>query len=227
MWNHSKTVYTQLAATGVRWPEFSSQEMIDMLAYLRIARSSWQGTHFQPGDPEKGRITFERSCETCHSFGSNTAQPKIDLLKRQAPDLLTGYVVAMWNHAPLMHQRAGESFPVLGPGDMSNLVAYLFAQRSFYADGDVSRGAKVFEAKHCASCHEQNRGRSGAPDLTTASERYSPITLSAVLFRQGSTMHDAMLTKDVAWPHFTPREMADLITYLNSRLVMRLAHTQN
>ena len=72
----------------------------------------------------------------------------------------------MWNHAPLMHQRAGDSFPILGPGDMSNLVAYLFAQRYFYDEGDAARGAKVFETKRCASCHQQAHGFS---DLATAS----------------------------------------------------------
>jgi cytochrome c2 len=224
MWNHSNKVYVELANTGVPFPQFSAEEMVDMLAYLRsVPESSSHGAGFQPGDPEKGRMTFERTCEECHSFGSNTAQPKIDLLKRPAPDLMAGYVVAMWNHAPLMHQRAGDSFPILGPGDMSNLVAYLFAQRYFYGEGDAARGAKVFQTKSCATCHEKQRRQTGAPDLTTAPERYSPITISAAVFRHGSAMLDTMQKNNVRWPQFTAGEMSDLIAYLNSRLVIRLA----
>jgi cytochrome c2 len=224
MWNHSNTVYAELASTGVPWPQFSAEELVDMLAYLRgVPESPSHGATFQPGDPEKGRMTFERTCEECHSFGGNTAQPKIDLLKRPAPDLMTGYVVAMWNHAPLMHQRAGDNFPILGPGDMSNLVAYLFAQRYFYGEGDAARGAKVYEAKSCATCHEKQRRQMAAPDLTTASERYSPITISSAVFRHGSAMFDTMQKNNIRWPQFTPGEMSDLIAFLNSRLVMRLA----
>jgi len=224
MWNHSRTVYSELANAGIAWPQFSTEEMVNMLAYLRsVPESRSHGASFQPGDSEKGRMTFERTCEACHSFGNNTPQGKIDLLQRPAPDLMNGYVVAMWNHAPLMQQRAGDDFPILGPGDMSNLVAYLFAQRYFYKEGDAVRGAKVFEAKSCATCHEKQRRQMGAPDLTTAPERYSPITISAAVFRHGSAMLDTMQKNNVRWPQFTAAEMSDLITYLNSRLVMRVA----
>ena len=227
MWNHSTTVYRELAASGVPWPQFSTEEMIDMLAYLRMVPESRSHTaSFRPGDPEKGRMTFEGSCETCHSFGSSTPLPKIDLLKRPAQGLMTGYVVAMWNHAPLMHERAGDRFPILSPGDMSNLVAYLFAERYFYETGDVARGARVFEAKGCPLCHVQQRRQLGAPDLTAAAERYSPITMSASVFRHGSAMIETMEKQKVRWPQFTPTEMSDLIAYLNSRLITRLAGPQ-
>ena len=202
--------------------------MLDLLAYLRSVPESRSHTaSFQPGDPQKGLVTFENNCESCHSFGSRTADPKIDLLKRPAPDLLTGYVTAMWNHAPLMRKRAGDNFPILGPGDMNNLVAYLFAQRYFYGEGDLARGARVFEAKSCSSCHEQRRPQTGAPDLTAATERYSPITISASVFRHGRAMLETMQKQSVQWPQFNASEMSDLIAYLNSRLVLRVARPEN
>jgi cytochrome c2 len=224
MWNHAGKIYADVSSRGQAWPEFSAGEMLDLLAYLRsVPESRSRLASFQPGDPQKGLVTFETVCESCHSFGSRTAVPKIDLLQRPAPDLLTGYVTAMWNHAPLMRERAGNDFPILGPGDMNNLVAYLFAQRYFYGDGDLARGAKVFEAKKCASCHEQRRLQTGASDLTTVTERYSPITISAALFRHGGKMLETMQKQNLTWPQFKPSEMADLIAYLNSRLVPRVA----
>jgi len=226
MWNHSRTVAAEVSGNGLRWPEFSTQEMVDMLAYLRSVSRSSSPPVFQPGDPELGRLTFENACESCHSFGNRTANPKIDLLKRPAPELLTGYVTAMWNHAPLMQQRAGQSFPILGPGDMSNLVAYLFTRRYFDQEGNPARGARVFQSKGCASCHDRRRREIGAPDLTASTERYSPVTLAASLFRHGPAMLETMRRQNAKWPQFTTAEMQDLIGFLNSRLVSLTASTR-
>jgi cytochrome c2 len=225
MWNHSGKVFKELSQTGSRWPQFSSHDMVDLLAYLlSLPEARSQSAVFQPGDPEQGRITFDRTCASCHSFGGRTAQVKIDLLKRPAPDGLTGYVASMWNHAPIMDSRAGTEFPILGPGDMSNLVAYLFAQRYFYEEGNVDKGARLFQTKTCVICHEQQKRQTGAPDLTISTERYSAITMSAAIWRHGPAMNEALDRNKLRWPELNASEMADLITYLNSRLVRRVAH---
>jgi cytochrome c2 len=230
MWNHSKNVYTELSSEGIPWPRFSTGDMVDMLAYLRSIRESpSHAVSFQPGDPEKGRMTFEARCESCHSFGTRTAQPKIDLLQRHAPELLTGYVAEMWNHAPVMRERAGNDYPILGPGDMGNLVAYLFVKRYSDKEGDPKRGAAVFEAKGCASCHRSGSPRRPAigPDLTASTERYSAVTLSAAVFRHGPEMLETMQKRNIKWPRFSPAEMLDLIGFLNSRLVPHVATLKN
>jgi len=224
MWNHSAKVYTELSSVGLSWPRFSTEDMVDLLAYLRsLPETRSQSAAFQPGDPEQGLITFEHSCESCHSFGDRTAGTKIDLLKRPAPDVLIGYAAAMWNHAPVMQSRAGTGFPVLGRGDMSNLVAYLFMQRYFDEPGNIERGARVFESKNCVVCHEHRRKETGAPDLTQATERYSPITIAAAVWRHGPSMLKATERQNLSWPELKPAEMADLISFLNSRLIRRVA----
>jgi hypothetical protein len=106
---------------------------------------------------------------------------------------------------------------------MSNLVAYLFAQRYFYEEGNAGRGARLFQTKNCAVCHEQRRQQTGAPDLTVSAERYSPITMSAAIWRHGPAMNEALDREKLPWPELKASEMADLITYLNSRLVRRIA----
>jgi mono/diheme cytochrome c family protein len=224
MWNHSGKVYAELSSTGSGWLQFSGTDMADLLAYIRsLPESRSRSAVFQPGNPELGRVTFERSCESCHSFGESTADPKIDLLKKPGPSALTDYIAAMWNHAPQMHSRAGDTFPILGPGDMRNLVAYLFAQRYFDEQGNVQRGARVFEAKNCAGCHEQRRKETGATDLTLGTERFSPITISAAVWRHGPSMFETIQKQNLTWPELKPSEMSDLIAYLNSRLVRRIA----
>lgn len=225
MWNHSGKMYTEMSRIDIPWPRFTTQNMVDLLVYLRnlpAARS--HSATFRPGDPEKGRRTFERSCESCHSFGARTAEHKIDLLKMRAVRTLTGYVTAMWNHAPLMRKRAGNNFPTLNFDEMSDLVAYLFAQRYFYEEGNVSRGAHVFESKKCVVCHEQRRQETRAPDLSMAAERYSPITMSTAIWRHGPAMLEMMKKEKLPWPQFTGPEMANLIAYLNSRLIPRAAN---
>ena len=127
----------------------------------------------------------------------------------------------MWNHAPVMHQRAGKNFPILGPGDMSNLVAYLFAQRYFDEEGDAERGLQVFQSKNCVSCHQWKMQETGAPDLAMATERYSPITIAAAVWRHGPRMLELMRQQNITWPEFTGAEISDLIAFLNSRLVLR------
>jgi len=225
MWNHAGQTLDEFSSTGFAWPQFSSQEMADMLAYLQsLPHARLQAAVFQPGNPELGGITFDRYCESCHSFGGGTHQTKIDLLSRPRPSSLSGYVTMMWNHAPQMRLRAGSQFPVLAPGDMSNLVAYLFAKRYFDEQGNAQRGARVFQTKGCASCHEERRQQTGAPELTQATERYSPITISAAVWRHGPAMRDRISKEGLSWPELKPSEMLDLITYLNSRLVPRIAN---
>jgi hypothetical protein len=75
-------------------------------------------------------------------------------------------------------------------------------------------------------CHEQQRRQTGAPDLTISTERYSPITMSAAIWRHGPAMIEALDRQKLQWPELKPSEMADLITYLNSRLVRRIARLE-
>jgi mono/diheme cytochrome c family protein len=147
------------------------------------------------------------------------------LLARPNPSSVTGYIAAMWNHAPLMRDADGQR--VLKSGEMSDLVAFLFTQRLFFEPGNPTRGAAVYNAKGCAGCHENRREGSAAPDLTQSPEVYSPITLTAAAWRHGPSMIDSMRNKAVPWPSFQGSEMKDLMAYLNSRLIVRSANAGN
>jgi hypothetical protein len=47
--------------------------------------------------------------------------------------------------------------------------------------------------------------------------------MSAATWRHGPAMYKAIEHESLSWPKLEPFEMADLITYLNSRLVPRVA----
>jgi cytochrome c2 len=225
MWNHASEMDSATTNRGIRWPNLSEQEMVDLLIFLsKLPETQTQMPSFRVGEPELGRAVFERSCETCHSFGRPN-RSKVDLLAKTRPLSISGYIAAMWNHAPEMRRRAGAT-PKLNAGEMPHLIAFLFSQRYFLDRGNVSRGQRIFEEKGCATCHEKRRQEFGAPDLSQVTEVFSPITLTSAVWRHGPTMAERMKQIRVQWPEFTGSEMADLITYLNSKMVVRVAHNR-
>jgi mono/diheme cytochrome c family protein len=222
MWNHATEMDTAMANRGIRWPRLSDHDVVDLMVFLSTqAGTQPEAEAFTIGEPELGQPVFESSCASCHTVGKSE-QGKVDLLSRTAPGSVTGYIAAMWNHAPQMRRRGGNT-PKLSTGQMSHLIAYLFSQRYFFEPGDKVRGKRVFEDKSCATCHEVRRLETGAPDLTRLAEAFSPITLSAAAWSHGLPMMNAMKQQHIDWPEFKGREMADLIAYLNSRLIVRLA----
>ena len=217
MWNHSAEMAAAMVRKGFLWPRFSDQEVADLMIYLRsLPELRLKSGSFRIGEPERGRLVFDRSCTSCHSFGRGPDHT-IDLLGRPAPLTVTGYIASMWNHALTMQARSGDRFPTLQSGEMSDLIAFLFSESYFFQRGDTVRGKRVFENKRCARCHEERRKETGAPDLRRPSETYSPITLMSAVSRHGPAMAESMRQNGISWPRFQGSEMADLIAYLNSR----------
>ena len=221
MWNHSNEMLSATTNRGINWPRLTERDVVDLVTFLsKLPDNESQEFAFAVGEPGLGRNTFERACTSCHSFGPE--KPKIDLLSKSAPTSVTDYIAKMWNHAPEMRSRGGHT-EKLAPGEMRHLIAYLFAQRFFFEKGDATKGRKVFDTKGCANCHEVKRSQTGAPDLTRASEAYSPITLTAAVWRHGPGMLNVMKQEKIAWPEFENSEMTDLIAWLNSRVVTQIA----
>lgn len=222
MWNHASEMDSATTHRGIDWPKLSEQDMVDLLMFLsKLPDAQTQMASFNVGEPQLGKIAFERSCETCHSFGQ-AGRSKVNLLARPRPLSIAGYIAAMWNHAPEMRRRAGWT-PKLNTGEMPDLIAFLFSQRYFLDRGDVSKGRRVFEEKSCAKCHDERGRAPGAPDLSQVTEVFSPVTLTSAVWRHGPSMLEKMKQLNIPWPQFAGSEMADLISYLNSKLVIRLA----
>jgi cytochrome c2 len=222
MWNHASEMDAAMSNRGLKWPQLSGQDVVDLIVFLsKLSDASAQPAAFGIGEPERGRHVFQDACETCHSFGPAGAS-KVDLLARPRPASVMGYIATMWNHAPAMRKLGGATAK-LDEGAMSDLIAYLFTQRFFFEQGDPAHGRAVYEAKGCVTCHDTRRKELGAPDLAHAAEAFSPITLTAAAWRHGPSMQSAMKKQGISWPEFHGSEMSDLIAYLNSRLLVRVA----
>ena len=81
--------------------------------------------------------------------------------------------------------------------------------------GAAARGQQVFEAKLCASCHEQFD--TGAPNLAAKAGQFSAFSMVAALWQHGRGMLSRMVAQNKQWQVLSAQEMADIIAYLNTR----------
>ncbi len=220
MWNHGIAMRAEIEQAQGSWPQFTAQEMIDMLAYLESAPVFEPTTPgMQLGDPVAGREVFtELGCGACHSIGATEAG-KVDLLgvakRNHTP---TSLAVAMWNHQPVMFpdgDTAGVEEKLFRDSQMNDLIAFLFAQGYFGMEGDAARGERIFREKRCVRCHEG--GRADAPVLPYANRFYSVPALGAAFRQHGPVMRSDMLERNIDWPDLAPRDAADLRAFLNTR----------
>ncbi len=120
MWNHAPSMWASMRAQHVPRPQFSNQEMADLIAYLFTER------YFEAiGSAERGKRRFEeKGCAGCHGIGA------------VGPDLATwrggGSVIpvatALWNHGPIMLEKMKEqriTWPRFRTGEIVDLMEYL------------------------------------------------------------------------------------------------------
>jgi cytochrome c2 len=125
MWNHQPAMWAKMQALGIPLPEFSDQEISDIIAYLFFLQ------YFDPpGDVAKGQQLFmDKGCVLCH-YAPRSAE------KRFAPDLSASAALsspvalssAMWNHAPVMEaqiRERGLPWPRFRGDEVRDLVEYL------------------------------------------------------------------------------------------------------
>ena len=209
MWNHAANMRQEFAKRKFGWPQLDSQNLADMLVYLRnlpATRNETFRVEITSGD--NGQALFEsKGCAGCHT-GSNALGNKLRSMT------LNDIAVAMWNHAPRMTAVP----PPLSVDEMRDLTSYLWAEQYFQDSGHAAAGARVFTSKHCATCHNNpsTNQSAGAPKLTGAGRSFSGASMVSALWRHGPQMLDRMKSQSIAWPRFEGQDMANLIAYLNS-----------
>ena len=206
MWNHSGRMREALARRKIVWPQLSTQDLSDILVYLRNLPETklLPSRFYYYVEPATGgnEVFKEKSCERCHTG-------KLALENRLQHQTLTDIAVDMWNHAPKMIQPP----PQFTQDDMRKLVSYLWVRQFFRSGGTSARGQKVFTGKRCIACHGDRT--SGAPDLS-ARKDHTAITMVAALWQHGPQMLERMKQKGIEWPHFDGNQMADLIAFLSA-----------
>lgn len=215
MWNEGPAMRESQLATGTPIPEFSSDEMAQIQAYIR-ARGVWPDTGgvelLALPDPARGERVFRaKRCSACHGTG-----------ERGAPDLqaaalrLTVAEIGgiLWNHSYAMQNQmraVGIPFPRFEEGELADLISYLHLIGYRGRPGNPTRGADVF-ARGCAACHGDEG--SGAPDLVSSRSVDDTIALSASMWNHAPQMHELMAERAVPWPKFEASDMEDLIAFL-------------
>jgi mono/diheme cytochrome c family protein len=206
MWNHAGDMQKAAASRNVPLPQLSSQELDDILVYLQnLPETRRAYLEFTLPSPEGGEGLFEKTgCAGCH-------KDNLSFENRLKDATLTDVAAALWNHSSRMYNP----HPELTLAEMRQIMGYVWARQFFMSKGDQVQGKRVFEAKKCATCH--NDASSGAPPLTKPAEPFSAISMVSVLWKHGPRMLGEMQKKNISWPQLSPVEMTNLIGYLNSR----------
>lgn len=127
MWNHGPGMWAKMKEMGIELPEFSANEMADLIAFLYFIR------YFdEEGDPMKGlRLVNEKQCISCHSSKGEVGNAGGDLTKVEDISSPIDFAAKMWNHAPYIYNKVKENkiigWPLFQKGEMASLLSYLEA----------------------------------------------------------------------------------------------------
>lgn len=222
MWNHAPQMWQKMAESGVRFPRLAERDMLDVFAFLYIARYLDES-----GDPERGqRLLEEKKCTQCHSLRGTGGHVAPELSKWGRFEHPIVWACAMWNHAPAMAakmQEKGISWPQFEGNEMVDLLYYIRGAtktpRKTESDlfpADPDRGREVFEEKGCGRCHAvHGEGPDIGPDLSAPGlEPRTPIQLAGSMWNHSPEMWQTMADRHIPRPEFTEREIADLVVYL-------------
>jgi mono/diheme cytochrome c family protein len=223
MWNHGPAMAEAMRARGIERPTFKGSELLDLVAYLKSASPEpvEEPLYVLPGRAEQGGQLFvEKECRGCHSVGGKGGQVGPDLGERGLHRSLTEFAAAMWNKTPAMikaMKARGVQLPQLEPQEMADIVAYLYSVRYFAEPGDSRKGEKLVADKGCLRCHAvRGKGGKSATDLARSKRRLAPAAVISVMWNHALGMQEQTETQQRTWPQFRPKEMANLVAYLEA-----------
>ena len=226
MWNHGPAMEAAMQKIGVEWPRFQSQEMNDLLAYVRqVTSGARKEGDLLPADPKRGwRVFQEKQCISCHSVGGSVPggsgiAPHLGPRPGFAPTIVQ-FAGAMWNHSPQMWRAmkaGGIPRPVFEGQEMADVIAFLYGIRYFEPAGEPGKGAQVFASSGCSRCHGADaRGSREAPALRRAGRGFNTIALAEALWRHGPRMYERTQQMSLPWPTLQENDVGDLVAFLNA-----------
>jgi cytochrome c2 len=130
MWNHQPVMWAKIQALGLQLPQFSDQEISDLISYLFFLQ------YFDPpGDAVKGQAVYiDKGCVLCHYAPRGADKPLApDLSRSPAIASPLNLAAAMWNHAQAMEaqiRERGLPWPQFQGNEVRDLIAYLRAKAS-------------------------------------------------------------------------------------------------
>jgi mono/diheme cytochrome c family protein len=221
MLNHAGSMVDPINSTLGQWPNFSGNQMSDVIAYASSGTSVAKSAARTRGDAQRGWAVFQSRCMPCHSVGGKGGNLGPELGPDQDLPLTTArFASVMWNHAPTMLKEAkNKGIPPsqLQGEDMANLLAFLVSLRYFEPSGSALVGQRMFVERGCAACHgATGEGSKMGPPLRRQTEAYTSVSFTTALWQHGPEMFDRVQESGMSWPELKPTDVGDLVSFLNT-----------
>ena len=225
MWNHAPAMEAGMEQLGLSWPRFESDEMNDLLAYIReVTTGPRRESALLPADPERGRELFRsKSCIRCHEVKGEGGRVGPELgPRRKLPPTLVRFAGSMWNHSPQMFQEMkanGIARPSFEGREMADLIAFLYSLRYFEPMGSPEDGQNLFASRGCSQCHgARGEGSPKGPTLRKRDEVFTSINLATGLWAHGPQMYKRTQQVGIPWPTLKETDVSDLVAFLSASL---------
>jgi mono/diheme cytochrome c family protein len=222
LWNHIPSMIMGMERAKVIKPNVTGEEVTQISAYLYSLKF-----FDEPGDSTRGRYVFtEKGCSRCHPIAGKgkDGEPGLDQFPQNISSVFLSQEI--WNHGPVMIAqmvKLGMKWPVFEGTEMMDLLEYIKTnakgprEMAFITPGNPQEGRHVFASKGCIKCHAvRGEGGKEAEDLgKRAKILYKSLTqIASIMWNKGPTVLARMAQTQMGMPKFTPKEMADLISYL-------------
>ncbi len=221
MWNHGPDMMELFEKHDIERPEFKGNEIVDIAVAMRsyMTPTKVPVGSFNLGDPVRGKkLSEEKGCLRCHSIRGEGGTLGPDFIEMDFNYSITQIAGNMWNHGPKMWEIMREeniSFPAFNKGEMADIIAYLYSIKLEDIPGDAEKGSQIVKEKGCLSCHSlQGEGSEIAADLVMLEDMDSPLAMITAMWNHAPAMREKQLEKELKWPEFNGRDMANLYTYL-------------
>jgi mono/diheme cytochrome c family protein len=220
--NHIPSMMLGIERTKLAKPHLTGEELTGISAYLYFLKF-----FDEPGNPTRGRYVFkEKGCNACHPLSGKgkEGEPGLDQFPQNISPIFLSQ--AIWNHGPVMIARMvklGIKWPVFEGTELIDLLAFIKLnakgekETAFITPGNPREGKQIFAEKGCIKCHSiRGAGGKGGGDLgRKAKDFYKSLTqIVSIIWNKGPTVLAKMAQTQSGIPKFTPKEMADLISYL-------------
>jgi len=215
----------RMVKLGMKWPEFTGTEMMDLLEYVRAnARGPKEVAYVTPGNPRQGKqVLAQKGCVKCHAIRGEGGTGGEDLGKRAKTFYrsLTQIASSMWNKGPTVLAKMAQSqsgIPKFSPKEMADLLTYLYFLHFIDEPGNVANGKKDFQELGCSKCHSADgiRGEFMQIDLSKYQKVANPMDVVAGLWNHSSEIEKAMKEKGIYWPRFKKGQLADLLEFIRN-----------
>ncbi len=220
--NHIPSMVQGMERAKLARPTLTGDEITEISAYLYLLKF-----FDEPGNPTQGKFLFgEKGCGNCHptSGKGKEGAPGLDQFPQNISPIFLSQ--AIWNHGPDMIAqmvKLGMKWPEFRGTEMMDLLEYIRANAkgarevAYVTPGNPKQGKLLFAQKGCIKCHAiRGEGGTGGEDLgKRAKTFYRSLTqIASSMWNKGPTVLAKMAQSQSGIPKFSPKEMADLLTYL-------------